>query len=122
MTKVYRVEDQLGYGPYEVECDVSFEMTHDAHHPLPENDAKLSSFWRDQLLKGYWHYTKYRFAFASLEQLKFWIYREDWRKELDENGFRVSVYETDSAKIGDTQAVFLKSEATLEYTLSLLEI
>lgn len=121
MAKVYRVENSNGGGMYtETECTPSYEMIEEARHPTPDKDALLAPLWQIELETA--NYLRFSFAFASLEQLKFWIYREDWRKKLDENGFGVSVYETDSALIGDTQAVFLKSQAKLEYTLSLLEI
>lgn len=121
MTQVFRVECANGGGMYvSTSCQPSYEMIEEARHPSPDEDVLLAPLWQIEMETG--NYKNFSFTFASLEQLKFWIYREDWRKELDENGFRVSVYETDSAKIGDTQAVFLKSQAKLEYTLSLLEI
>ncbi len=117
---IYRVEDSDNCGMYS--ADISNNMFElQSRHPPPHDDVTLGPKWKvltsDQK-------DPYRFGFASLEQLKFWIYMQEWRTELEAEGYRVSVYLVPSkfTMVGETQCVFLPEEATKLHTMSLLEI
>lgn len=73
-------------------------------HPTPESDARLG--W-DDLENQY----DYLFGFASIKQFVDWTINQSIRRRLREMGFRLSVYESESAIHGVTQAVFPPQEA-----------
>ena len=133
--KVYRVEAKDGYGMYSSDQDVAYVFRTSKvspRHPMAErDDALVKAGWHvkewnwgalgrwyspvcpaghEFHADGGWAATKAddgtRFAFASLEQLKNWIYRDAWRQRLQERGYHIKVYETQDAIGGDTQAVF----------------
>lgn len=117
MALIYRIQNEYGEGMYTgPSCDASSSM-HEHRHPLPSDDAALKDKWIN--LKNATHY---KFGFSSIEQLKFWIYKLKWRKELAKAGYCVYIFETDDFLIGDTQAVFVKDTATLVETISLTKI
>lgn len=117
---IYRVENANGCGMYMGnDHSFSYEMIDSMRHPTPNKDASLSKFWN---ALSFERSQAYSFGYGSLEQLKNWIYQDSWRKEIDESGFRVYVYDSKHFEIGDTQAVFIKQTATLQYSLSILEI
>lgn len=86
-------------------------------HPSPWQDAALRDAWAG--LDGKHNYI---FGFSTIAQLKSWIYRREMRRDLEEAGFRVVVYQTDDYFLGDTQAVFRKSTAIVQNELRLTEI
>lgn len=110
ITTIYRVEDAFGHGMYSSLISPSMGGK---RHPLPEDDCKLAQEWAKIKDKS-----SFFFGFISLEQLKLWIYKKSWRKELANEGFFVTVYESKNFFFGDTQAVFLKSEAKFIEKLS----
>ena len=74
-------------------------------HPMPYNDMLLEGFYtrrfRDHM----------RFAFASLEQLRFWVYKAEVRERLAEAGYLIYQIEPEGERgidwqIGDTQAIY----------------
>lgn len=73
-------------------------------HPEPRYDSKLLS----QLKGRNWGY----FGFGSLAQLKFWVYKYEWRETLHSFGYHVSVIQSKDAIIGDTQVVFWNGKRT----------
>jgi hypothetical protein len=118
--RFYRVEDHLGGGLYNSDRYPSciWEMQ-DAkgRHPHWYNDPKLEK----QIIAYGGFTTDFFFAFCSLEQIKFWIYKDKWRSSVDANGFRVSVLDAQGFH-GDTQGVFLPSTRVDIERLSILEI
>ena len=73
--------------------------------------------WVDTALQ--WKNTEYMlgvpqdqcyFGFASLDQLKSWLYRQEWREHLHLNGFVVKVWDLpeEFMHAGDAQAVATK--------------
>ena len=115
---LYRVENANRTGLYrasELACDVLSEST---RHPMPYADDGLTDYW-DTI--GYGKVVVHQFAFASLEQLKFWIYRASIRRALADAGLQVSVISA-MGVAGDTQAVFLPETREDIEVLSLKEI
>lgn len=108
--RVYRVQNSLGDGMYR--ASISSMMLEDVRHPEPYRDSALmdemevAGFCRG-IPDCYFYY-----GFASIEQLKSWIYEEQWRWILDGSGYQVTVWEGPAAH-GDTQAVFVKSASEM---------
>lgn len=82
-------------------------------HPPPEDDYAIRTIWYDIKIS----YADRRrdnpwlFGFASIEQLRRWIYQTEWLETLHEEGFVLSIYQCERSHIGDTQAVFHKEHA-----------
>ena len=123
--KIYRVErinpkhpfatSNFGSGLYR--SDTACVYLNDKNrHPVPQLDEALG--WYEIPGK---ERDMYYFGFASIEQLKFWIYQKECRELLHEEGFKISVYEG-NIKHGDTQAVIHIKGKTLVETLNLTEI
>lgn len=133
MTKVYRVEDKDGKGMY---CGrVSLWGMHDpVRHPTPMDDSRLMrSFQRDTGGIGdartefdkflFDEFGRVRFGFSSLDQLRRWIYDDEWKDTLYVYGFKLNVYECDRVWVGDTQAVFdTHCGHSIVKTINLIEV
>lgn len=107
---IYRVENKQGGGMYRGGHPVTDQMSGAAtddsgrcRHPMPHNDQGLFAFYDDGFMPE-----KHQFAFGSIQQLKFWIYRREWREELEADGFTIKMICAD-AIVGDTQAIFDKT-------------
>lgn len=105
---IYRVESKRGTGMYvNSSCwSVKEAMQEYERHPDPTQDAGLRDVWRD-LYYGH-ESTLFSFGFATIAQLKSWIYRDDWRQILHDHGFAVYAYNAKTYHLGDTQAIFIK--------------
>jgi hypothetical protein len=100
---VYRVQNENGQGMYHA-SDYAYTVLSDtyARHPMPYDDLKLMNALS---LDGQ-DYRGKLFAFSSLEQLKFWIYREDDRAAIADDGCKVYTIDAKRVWVGDTQCVF----------------
>ena len=102
---IYRVHhhDSLFRGMYTVGPASSFMMDLDGRHPAPEDDPKLGWEYMD-----YRDHPRYIFGFCNLEQLKFWVYKEEWITRLKGDNFIISRLEAISPMYvfhGRTQAI-----------------
>lgn len=128
MTTIYRVENANGRGMYRAGGSYSaLEFEFDEYiHPMPSSDDALMRSIQERGEYNECGSLDYSmddyFGFSSLDQLKRWIYRDDWRSKLDAAGFHVSVYSAVGACIGDTQAVFLLHKSICVNQLRLTEI
>lgn len=117
-THVYRLQTADGFGAYRNSVVRSGLIKYYAEtgntdkHPLPYEDAKLRPLW-NEIEPDELH--NYYFGFCSIEQFKNWFFKESWRKELSQIGVKMYVFEVDDEDVlvGDTQAVFLRDNATL---------
>ena len=115
--RVYRVQNESGCGLYQVSAYANDRLSDlKGRHPMPYNDSKLM----EEL--GNERYVGKLFAFASLEQLKFWIHSYEAREAIHEEGCRIYVIETDEVWVGDTQCVFSKYSGDVVGVLSLLDL
>jgi hypothetical protein len=104
---IYRVENSLGKGMYTGDnCEATREMHDTFRHPPPYQDARLRDAWDEKYYAGSQHL--YNFGFSSLDQLRMWIYRDEWRRLLHDAGFFIHAYSADNYILGDTQAVFIR--------------
>lgn len=132
---VYRVENAKGIGMYYIssiageglghvmtdtgDTEIYYDTNEGGRHPAPRHDNKLDwSAFQDR------HGPQSRFGFASIDQLMFWLYREEWRQGLKDRGFTLAVYEADEGAYshGDTQAVFSKDRAMRITNIDLVDL
>lgn len=99
---IYRVETCDGQGMYRGVTSVSDQMYdtdyEGCRHPRPSDDMSLDWDCNPEWI----------FGFGSLDQLKFWIYRTEWRKQMHIDGLKVYVYLPNTYRVGDTQAIFIR--------------
>jgi hypothetical protein len=119
---IYRIETESGGGMYQGSYGALCPLTFDsARHPIPENDSLLMDnmscvIEREGLppATSAWSfiYGRYRFGFASVDQLRAWVYQDDWLVKLHLYGLRLAVYDVDDEDcvVGYTQAIFRNSE------------
>lgn len=115
--KVFRIEDERGAGMYRSGKSVIFSdiCWPDRSHPSPWEDIPFGYSMRAYDRPDIVHH---RFGFASLEQLRRWIYKDEWLVELHHAGYRLSIYEVDpyNVIIGESQCAFLfHSHIGVEY-------
>lgn len=105
MLTVWRIEYPNGVGMYRGNNrPQAVEQMYDyERHPSPLEDALLRGAWCDLSDE---EACKYKFGFPSLELLKAWIYRQEWRDELKERGLIISVFECAVVIRGDTQCIW----------------
>lgn len=108
MKLIYRIENKRGRGMYyngDEGCQVRY-MMQEERHPPPTSDVKLRGVWE----KLYWNgeHQFWQFGFNSLDQLRSWVYKQEWRWELHDAGFAVYAYAATDYHLGDTQAIMIK--------------
>lgn len=118
---VYRVEDELGGGPYNGDRAPDpwtrswsrivngHEVSDPVHQPSPNSDIPE---WRDSEYGG--RAAKYRFGFASVEQVYKW-FLEDARAFLKASGYGIAQYEVpdEFVLVGENQVAFSTKKAKL---------
>lgn len=115
----YRVEWPDGEGLYRKgAAGLGQELSDFERHPLPEEDPALVDYYDSAMGQGHAYF---RFAFKSLDQLKYWIYRTEWRQYLHKQGLRVAVIEADG-HYGDTQAMYEHNTRVDIEFLDLIEV
>ena len=105
---VYRIEDEDGKGMYHSSKAISMEVD-ERKHKEPCSDSLLAPVWLS-LSTG--SRETFVFGFASIEQLRNWVYDDDWLYKLHETGFILSVYDVPDKDViaGHTQVMFLRFE------------
>jgi hypothetical protein len=128
MTSIYRVaaakDAALGlysYTWFEDDGVQLYDMQ--TRHPAPSDDRELQGAWDDagRSTDSYGNRDLW-YGFASIEQLKFWIYTEEARDVIAERGLVIYVYDAEEAYIGATQATFNPETARHVETLDLRTI
>lgn len=96
MQTVFRIQHLNGLGLYST-CrrtkthEQLFDMD---RHPVPYNDG-LRDF------PEHW-----KFGFSSQEQMERWIFKKEWRKNLDAMGFRLHIFKATKYNLGYNQMVY----------------
>ena len=112
---VFRLEDAEGTGIYRTlyaqELYALDSAAGGTAHPHPNQDSKLSDHWDMLIIMN--QNKEYYFGFASMEQLRRWLFDKEVNQTLHDGGIKISIYQTDDYYIGDTQMMFRKSSATL---------
>ena len=127
---VRRAGPGIGDGMYHAEDGLSAApdyFTREREHPVPYRDTALN--WDNiSYILGVPQYQCY-FGFGNIEQLKAWLFDEEWRLHLHNQGFVIKVWslpdsEFPKMRVGNAQAVAVKS-ALLEHSpeyLSLVDL
>ena len=130
---IYRValKDDVYTGLYDwhLSYEVLFELQ--GAHPGPYRDKKMAKALQEEsgktnpsdldTIDGDRINGRY-FGFTNPQQLKHWIYMEEWRRELDEDGFCIYLIEPepDTYLEGDSQCIFNIEDVI--GTMTLLEV
>lgn len=100
------------------ESSTSSEMYGELH-PSPWLDQSLKVFLKADILD---FGSSYIFAFPDLDRLREWVYKREWREDLNRLGYVLSVYECEDGYHGDTQSIFNWEKAQLKHRINLLEV
>ncbi len=126
---VYRVQNDLNRGMYRCSSEHSFTANDmDAgpdrfyRHPMPHDDSALMRAVAERGIGLDTITSDDYFGFGSIDQIKRWIYQDDWRVLLDQSGFFIQIWEPFMPAFGDTQAVFIMGSSTKINTLRLTQI
>lgn len=93
LTTIYRIETPSGLGPY-VDANTLLSDEQGNYecrkaHPNPWWDEKLvASLSRDNI--GYRNSEHLKFAFASVDQVRDWLYKDSWIDNLIWRGYFIS--------------------------------
>lgn len=117
-TTVYRIEHAetkagmyrlAGVDLYQIMTSYGWDGDQD-RHPSPESDSVLMQSGIPGNTWGLGEISHLRFGFASVDQLRSWLYKDEWLLGLHNHGYVLAIIETEEAYIGSTQAVFLRPE------------
>lgn len=113
---VLRVEDRCGGGMYRPNSnDGAYEQSawvraighiQEREHPAPHEDSGLTQYALRWLGLNQ---AAARFGFSSLEQLRRWLYNDDWIRRLSAEGCALVTYDVDAGAecfVGHTQVIF----------------
>ena len=110
-TTIYRIETPEGEGMYHSGAsEVTSNLHHPYRHPEPDEDDLLApvliskSGGSEHI--AWYALRNYYFGFSSVEQLRRWIYQDEWLRGLHNDGLVITVIESDDVLLGHTQAMF----------------
>ena len=116
-TYVWRLEDSGGRGMYGEFRDSSYfyyaSMGSGEDDPAPENVHPLP--YEDPLLKFAPWNSDYYFGFSSIEQMRRWIYKDEWLSRLAAYGIMLNLYKVprEFCNHGKDQSCFRLSYADM---------
>jgi hypothetical protein len=118
-TTVYRIEkDGIGmYGSGGCGGEYGYDSF---RHPAPDDDAKLRKATDERKAqdgKMYFDYAPSHFGFISIEQLRAWVYADDWLRSLHESGHVLAIIRSDDVLVGHTQVIFKRPEKYLKVSI-----
>jgi hypothetical protein len=128
---IYRIEDSEGGGLYRGDnlCKNPINSFSSYRHPMPYNDSLFVANAEAVMEReGYSRRNvsdfidgDYIFGFATTDQLRNWVHRDDWLFKMDQRGFRLAVFDMpyDDVIVGHSQAVFRRRAAISESYFSL---
>jgi len=127
MKKIFRIENEAGKGIYVGDSKVSSDLYEidgpSPRHPRPEDDSLLMKSFEDSgrnvSNERYFLFsvTPFKFGFTSVEQLRNWIYNDEWLISLAEEEFVLAVYEVadENVMVGNTQACYMNPVGCVKY-------
>ena len=124
---IFRIESAKGIGLYAYSKALHFAhgTLVDRHrHPTPSDDSLLVANVRKASSFKFFHIEEYmRFGFCSVEQLRSWIYKDEWLVKLHEYGLKIAEYKLYNENVheGNTQAIFDSREVLHKQQFSILE-
>jgi hypothetical protein len=133
MGKVYRIENRSKNGPYRSNRCKNLDVNITERHPSFRGDSLLMtrsknkpSIFDISVFDERWVHLKEessRFAFSTIQQLRFWFHNDEELKEMNKHRFQVVIYEVNRSHCvrGRTQCIFNKNHAKKIGTISLLK-
>lgn len=124
---IYRIESAKGIGLYSYRKADEFAhgtLVDEHRHPTPSDDSLLVANVREYTCRNYFQIEDHmRFGFCSLEQLRSWIYQDEWLVKLHKYGLKIAEYRLYSENVceGNTQAIFDGGEVLHKKQYSILE-
>lgn len=111
---IWRIEDENGGGMYRGGCEGFATVAADVsdwatdRHPSPLWDEALGFFDIDRDEREYW-----KFGFATLSQMRQWVYKAAWRRGLDDLGYSLVCYRVpdEFGRRSNFQAIFHSGRA-----------
>jgi hypothetical protein len=110
---VYRIETKDGQGMYGSGGfrRAAGEAAYDgSRHPGPGEDGKMRKVTEKRRDTYYFDYSPFHFGFISVEQLRNWIYKDEWLLSLHESGHVLAIVRSEDVIEGFTQAIFVRPE------------
>jgi hypothetical protein len=118
---IYRVETEGGAGPY-VDTELGYDCGSIHHAPSPYEDEELRRHW-SKLREGLCEEHKFYFGFETPQLLLDWFHSNDFHKEAENAGYRVSVVEVLGRVFhGTYQSIFERSKSVVTKRLTFNEI
>ena len=124
---IYRIESAKGIGLYnffKADYFVHSVLVDRHRHPSPSDDSLLVANVRKASNCNYFDIEAFmRFGFCSVEQLRSWIYKDEWLVKLHEYGLKISEYKLYSEHVheGNTQAIFDSRQVLHKQQWSIIE-
>lgn len=116
-TKIFRIENAQGSGMYRGggaslgNCPI-YEQNE--RHPMPFDDSLLISKCGDNVQDSLWSENSipakiFSYGFGSIDQLRSWLYKDEWLTWMAENNFVLLEIDASVAHVGYSQAVYIKN-------------
>lgn len=124
---IYRIESAKGVGLYSYAKAAEFAhrtLIDCKRHPTPSDDSLLVANVQEYTCKSYFYIDEHmHFGFCSVEQLRSWIYKDEWLVKLHKYGLKIAEYRLYSENVceGNTQAIFDGGEVLHKKQYSILE-
>ena len=110
-SRMFRIQDACGKGSYRnkdwpgVEEISSWDSLN--RHPMPQDDSKLREENKDLFMDSWcglvFNASRFIFGFSTIEQLRSWLYKDEWLENLFLSDFYLVELEGD-VRHGNTQA------------------
>lgn len=121
MDRVYRVENEEGYGPYAEGVMLECEELYDNAGILLYPKGYKHPYPSGEIMKLLFSGEEYLFGFSSLTDLLNWFDFDKVNQLLEKRGFAISVYETDFVFEDPEQTIFRRDISNLISRFSLTE-
>lgn len=114
MQTVYRIErgdDKQGmYGGDRGWYSATNSAQDDERHPAPRLDSLLCASIRQADKIPSEVLCSLYYGFGSIDQLRNWVFNDEWLIKLSKNGYVLAEYRSDEVYVGNTQAVFKRPD------------
>lgn len=116
MIKLHRIHRKSSTLEGLYSSNVSENMHDSRDHPSPYDDSALQKAGYDVINDSTYYY-----GFISFDQFRNWVYKDSWLRELDAEGFVLSIFEAEGI-FGHTQAIAQIEGVDPIETLSLMDL
>lgn len=122
--RVYRIANKHDTGMYNTATQISSDVDL-VKHPTPYKDSLMQKDFLRVINDGDVFYIphQYRCGFKNIDQLRAWVYKDEWLQDLHAREFFLKIYEVAHNKVifGYTQVMFEFESAELIADCHILE-